>query len=174
MFEVAAGSRIPKKREFLVIFLVATTSLPIAGCGPAGDPPDHTREMNVLEIIWSARVERGTYGDLPANYLDLKKKGFSTPLDPVRHTLYDYQVAGDVVTVCTGFDKASKDWDGTTNKAFYGDPVTHSFGTWTHGPGRQCLTNNVAPSPEPDPRLQNGPGHATSAKCPSNNVARPK
>ena len=146
-------------RSFVILVVLCT----VQACHSNATSPDAVRETNVLEIIWSVQVERGTYGDLPTIYLDLQKKGFSAPLDPVRHTPYDYQVAGDVITVCTTFDEASKGWDGMTNKAFYGDPVTHSFGTWTHGPGRQCLTKDVAPKPEHDPRLRNKPGHATSA-----------
>lgn len=138
-----------------ILMLAVLCTVP--ACHSHTSSPDAVRETDVLEVIWSVRVERGTYGDLPANYLDLRKKGFSVSLDPVRHTPYDFQVGGDVITVCATFDEASKDWDGSTNKAFYGDPVTHSFGTWTHGPGRQCLTKDVAPKPEHDPRLRNAP-----------------
>ena len=74
--------------------------------------------------------------------LDVGEHGPGLALSPAS---YEYRATGDVVAVCAQFDSASPDWVGKTNEAKYGDPVTHSFGTWTHGPGRHCLTRNVAP-----------------------------
>jgi hypothetical protein len=119
--------------------------LSVPGCGPKTPSADKVREDNVFEIIWGVRNTRGAFNEVPANYLDLAKRHFGAPLDPVRHQPYEYRATGDVVVVCAQFDSASPGWDGKTNAAKYGDPVTHSFGTWTHGPGRQCLTRNVAP-----------------------------
>jgi hypothetical protein len=127
------------------LLVTLTGVLSIAGCGPRASSPDKVREDNVLEIIWGVRNTRGAFNELPTNYLDLTRRHFRAPLDPVRHQPYEYRVAGDEVTLCAVFDAASPNWDGKTNEAKYGDPVTHSFGTWVHGPGRQCLTRNVAP-----------------------------
>lgn len=130
-----------KFRWYGVAILLAAST---AGCHATAPASDRTREAHVLEIIWGLRNVNGIYGDIPDNYLDLAKRGFSAPLDPVRRKPYAYTHTGDVVTVCANFEAASPGWDGSTNAAVYGDPVVHGFGSWSHGPGRRCLTRDIS------------------------------
>lgn len=116
----------------------------VAGCHSATPTSDRTRESHVLEIIWGLRNVKAVYGDVPANYLDLTRYGFKAPLDPVRRKPYRYTQTGNTVTVCANFEDASPGWDGSTNAAVYGDPVVHGFGSWSHGPGRRCLTRDIS------------------------------
>jgi len=95
----------------------------------------------------------GIYGEVPASYLDLAKHSFGTPVDPVLRKPYEYAHAGTAVTVCATFDEPSPGWNGVTNAAVYGDPVVHEFGSWTHGPGRQCLTRDISPGKRRSPAV---------------------
>jgi hypothetical protein len=123
------------------ILLAAST----VACHTNTPTSDRTREGDVLEIIWGLRNVNGIYGEIPAAYLDLAKRGFGAPVDPVVRKPYEYTHTGTIVTVCANFDKASPGWNGLSNAAAYGDPVVHGFGSWTHGPGRQCLTKDISP-----------------------------
>ncbi|QWT20485.1 hypothetical protein KPL74_00390 [Bacillus sp. NP157] len=117
----------------------------IVGCHPPSPTPDRTRESDVLEIIWGLRQVRAMYGEIPETYATLEKHGLRAPVDPVRRDSYEYARVGSSVTVCARFDEASPGWDGKANRALYGDPVVHGFGSWIHGIGRQCLTDDVLP-----------------------------
>jgi hypothetical protein len=135
-------SRFPEKIGLCVaVALVAAT---MAGCHKTTPVADRTRESDVLEIIWGLRNVNSIYREIPESYLDLQKRNFRAPVDPVLRNPYEYVHSGAKVTVCANFDEASPGWDGATNAAVYGDPVVHGFGSWQHGPGRQCLTRDIS------------------------------
>ena len=106
---------------------------------------DKRREMDALKISYQLSFYKLTFHRLPQALPDME--GFlqwKTPIDPVSRKPYDYKVldANDY-ELCVTFDAKNEPSEGRPPGMRYGDPVTHGYGSWVHGAGRQCVRRSL-------------------------------
>lgn len=152
-----------KKSYWVVVFtavaLLAITGFCLSRCGgPRVQPlsPDEQRVHDVLSLSWRVVFYAQTRGRLPAFLSDVREDRSEIPTDPVTSSPYFYEVLGhDSFRLCAVFlSEAHQDKDAGVDflppschvrgAVCYGDPVTHGYGSWEHGAGKQCL-DRVAP-----------------------------
>ncbi|WP_250624827.1 hypothetical protein [Pinirhizobacter soli] len=132
-----------RTRTRAVVLLVTMVGLATAyGCHPKTPAAEKVRADNVFEIIWVTSHEALLVVRPITGYEDFKGTKFIPPVDPVTGQRYEFHREGNKVTVCAVFDEATPDFNGK-EKIRFGDPMVHSFGTWSHGPGRQCISQDV-------------------------------
>lgn len=112
---------------------------------------DDQRVQDILSLSWRVVFFSKTRGRLPSSLSEISESDWSIPADPVTSSPYFYEALGpDTFRLCAIFFSASNNADaGSPNflpsnarqesGVLYGDPVTHSYGSWAHGAGRQCL-----------------------------------
>jgi len=116
---------------------------------------DDQRVHDVLSLSWRVVFYAQTMGHLPSSISEVKEDAWKVPVDPATSSPYFYEVLGrDSFRLCAVFSSAWKR-DEIHGEDFlppnchalgavcYGDPVVHSYGSWQHGIGRQCLDRRV-------------------------------
>lgn len=139
-------------RAVVLLFTLAGLST-VSACSHKTAAVEKVRADNVFEIIWVTSHESLLVDHPITGYEDFKGTRFIPPVDPVTRQRYEFHRVGNKVTVCAVFDEATPDFNGK-EKIVFGDPMVHSFGTWSHGPGRQCISQDVwHPAGQPEGNL---------------------
>ena len=140
-----------------IIFIVIVFSLYQCGQQKISRlSPDDRRVQDVLSLSWRIMFYAQRAGRLPSSISDVAEGEWKIPVDPTTSLPYFYEALGrDSFRLCAVFSSASGSdvtqgedfyWaskNGIASGVRYGDPVVHGFGSWTHGPGRQCLDRSV-------------------------------
>lgn|SRR5579885_290547 len=106
---------------------------------------DERREHDILSLSWRLIEYDHANGVLPKSLEEIKKKGEDEiPRDPKNGRPYEYRrMSKKVFQLCATFSKQSKEFATVGSRVMYGDPITHGYGTWSHGKGHQCIDRTV-------------------------------
>jgi len=107
--------------------------------------PDMIRVNDVLSLSWRIVLYDHINGGLPDNLSQLDVDGkWVIPTDPVTFEPYHYEIIGrKAFRLCATFSAASSEHAGAVGTVLYGDPVTHGYGSWVHGSGKQCTDRHL-------------------------------
>ena len=128
-----------------VALLPIVCAMAVACSRHDGAAMDETRELDALKISYQLSFYKLAFHRLPQALRDME--GFldwRAPVDPVTHEPYDYRLldANDY-ELCVTFDAKNEPGEGRPPGIRYGDPVTHGYGSWVHGAGRQCVRRSL-------------------------------
>lgn len=106
---------------------------------------DTQRERQTLEIAWRIMNFDHAHHHLPADLSALSDgPSGDAPNDPKTGRQYEYAIRGKhTYELCAVFSTTTRDHLGRTNRVLYGDPMTHGYGSWFHGSGRQCMVDTL-------------------------------
>lgn len=106
---------------------------------------DKLRVEDALKISWQLAIYKLQTHRLPQMLNEMEVSGeWREPTDPVTFKRYEYRVLnGSRYELCIVFDRASERGEGGSPGIKYGDPITHSYGSWVHGSGRQCVQRTL-------------------------------
>jgi hypothetical protein len=140
------------------IALMAMIGVALSQCGTRKAAPlsaDDQRVHDVLSLSWRVVFYAQTMGHLPSSLSEVKEDAWKVPVDPATSSPYFYEVLGrDSFRLCAVFSSTSKR-DEIHGEDFlppnchalgavcYEDPVVHTYGSWQHSIGRQCLDRRV-------------------------------
>lgn len=130
--------------------LLVTTILIIASMSAACSKEDSLaadkhRAEDALKISWQLAMYKLQTHRLPQALKEMEGSDeWKAPADPVTLKPYEYKMLdAQRYELCVVFDRASDKGEGGAPGIKYGDPVTHSYGSWVHGAGRQCVQRTL-------------------------------
>lgn len=144
----------------LVILLTAVASLGflLSQCGRrkmVTPSADDQRVHDILSLSWRVVFYAQTKGRLPSSLSEVEEDTWKIPVDPVTSSPYFYEVLGrDSFRLCAVFLSAAH-YDEAQRADFlpstchtegavcYGAPAGHTYGSWGHRAGKQCLDRRV-------------------------------
>jgi hypothetical protein len=123
--------------------------LVLAGFYFANEQKQHTldeqRAHDVLSLSWRIVEYDHIIGVLPTSLEKVAENDKEEiPRDPEDGQPYEYKRIGKkTFRLCAVFSRQSNNFPTVGSRALYGDPITHGYGTWSHGQGRQCIDRTV-------------------------------
>lgn len=106
---------------------------------------DETRVKDALKISYYLSLYKLQTHQFPQSLKEIEPTGkWKIPNDPVSQKPYDYKmIDANSYELCVVFDKANEPRGDEPRGISYGDPIVHSYGSWVHDAGRQCVRRTL-------------------------------